>query len=51
MEHMKYDVDDEVYWNDPDEGFASGYYTITEIVNDEIVVLDHNTEVIIWEMS
>ena len=46
-----YNVGDEVYWNDPDNDFASGYYTVTEIVNDEIVVLDHNTEVFIWELS
>ena len=27
----KYNVNDEVYWNDPDEGKTSGYGTVTDI--------------------
>jgi len=32
---MKYEIGDEVYWNDPDEGICSGYGEVTE-VNGEI---------------
>jgi hypothetical protein len=27
----KYNINDEVYWNDPDEGITSGYGTVTDI--------------------
>ena len=32
---MKYNIGDEVFWNDPDEGICSGYGKVTE-VNGEI---------------
>ena len=48
---MKHNVGDIVYWNDPDRGLCSGYYKITSIVDRDIVVLDHGTEVFIWELS
>lgn len=48
---MKHNVGDIVYWNDPDEGLCSGYHKITSIVDRDIVVLDHGTEVFIWELS
>ena len=48
---MKHNVGDIVYWNDPDRGLYSGYHKITSIVNRDIVVLDHGTEVFIWELS
>ena len=27
----KYNINDEVYWNDPDEGATSGYGTVIDI--------------------
>ena len=27
----KYNLNDEVYWNDPDEGITSGYGTVIDI--------------------
>jgi len=56
----KYNVGDEVYWNDPDDGLCSGYYTVIEVVDRDILVIDTDptesrifpgTEVFIWELS
>jgi hypothetical protein len=41
----------EVYWNDPDEDQCSGYYKISKIINDEIVVLEDGKKVFVWELS
>ncbi len=41
----------EVYWNDPDEDKCSGFYKISKIINDEIVVLEDGKEVFVWELS
>ena len=48
---MKHNVGDRVYWNDPDAGLCSGYYTVTQIVDRDRLVLDYGTEVFIWELS
>ena len=37
---MGYNVGDEVYWNDPDNGLCSGYYKVIEVVDRDILVLD-----------
>ena len=39
-------VDDEVYWNDPDDGLCSGYATVVEI-NGDIFRLrtEHGSEI------
>jgi hypothetical protein len=47
----KYNVGDEVYWTDPDNGLCSGYYRVAKIVNCDILVLENGTEVFIWELS
>jgi hypothetical protein len=47
---VKYNVGDEVYWNDPDRGICSGWYTVTKIIDRDTLVLDYGTEVFIWEI-
>ena len=56
----EYNVGDEVYWNDPDNGLCSGYYKVIEVVDRDILVLDTDptesrifpgTEVFVWELS
>jgi hypothetical protein len=29
----KYNIGDEVYWNDPDNGSCSGFYEVVDILN------------------
>jgi len=48
---IKYNVGDEVYWNDPDNGLCSGYYRVAKIIDCDILVLENGTEVFIWELS
>ena len=36
--NKKFNVHDLVYWNDPDEGFSSGYYQIVEMYEDFCLV-------------
>lgn len=35
----KIKVGDEVYWNDPDNGYSSGIYTIQEIEHADMIKL------------
>jgi hypothetical protein len=53
---------DEVYWNDPDEGISSGYYTVKEVLSesgdiedDTIVIIKNDAgtwaEVFVHEIS
>lgn len=48
-------VGDRVYWTDPDDGLGSRWGTVTSasegILDDGIVVLDHDTEVLPEEIS
>jgi hypothetical protein len=48
-------VDAEVYWNDPDEGIASGYYIVTDIISDTVIRLKNSegsvVEVFLHELS
>jgi len=32
----------EVFWNDPDDGISSGYFTVTKIISDEIIQLEND---------
>jgi len=45
----------EVYWNDPDAGICSGYYTVYRFLNDDVVVLTNKqgslVEAFIHELS
>lgn len=48
-------VGSEVFWNDPDAGICSGWYTIEEVVNDEVLRLRNEAgsevEVYVQELS
>ena len=47
---MKYKVDDEVYWNDPDEGISSGVYRIVKVMSEEIyLIADEHSEHEVFE--
>lgn len=35
MKNNKFNVDDEVYWTDPDNGFSSGYYNVVDVIHDD----------------
>lgn len=50
---MKYNVGDEVYWNDPDNGNLSGYYFVKAIscYLPVVYVIGEGTEVFEWELS
>jgi len=50
FQKVKYNVGDKVYWNDPDRGICSGWYTVTKIIDRDTLVLDYGTEVFIWEI-
>jgi hypothetical protein len=50
----QFNIGDEVYWNDPEDGLCSAYYTIAELYNDDIVLLVNGyseTEAFIHELS
>ena len=36
---MKFNIGDEVYWNDPDNGISSGYYKVIKIISEEILYI------------
>lgn len=36
---LNLDIGDEVFWNDPDKGILSGYYKISEILSNDVVLL------------
>ena len=36
---MKYDIDDEVYWTDPQDDIMSGYYFIKKILTNKIYLI------------
>ena len=36
-------IGDEVYWNDPDEGFSSGYYRVHDIYSESKTAEDSDT--------
>lgn len=40
---MKYQINDEVYWTDPDEDISSGYYKVVDILSDEIYYISNGT--------
>ena len=40
-ELQQFDVGGQVYWEDPDAGLSSGYYTIKKISGDVILIADH----------
>ena len=33
---MKFNMGDEVYWNDPDDNISSGYYNIVNILGKDM---------------
>ena len=42
---VKYNVGDKVYWNDPDRGLCSGYFTVAQvgtIWDDNVLLLENN---------
>ena len=49
---MKYNVGDEVYWCDPDNGTRSGYYFIESIscYSPAVYVIGEGIEVFEWEL-
>lgn len=50
---MKFRIDDEVYWNDP-EGLTSAYYKIVKFIGEKIVLLKNEfseTEAFVSELS
>lgn len=52
MENKTFNINDEVYWVDP-EGITSAYYKIIKFINDEIVLLKNDfseTEAFIHEL-
>ena len=50
----KYNVDDEVFWTDPDEGISSGIYKVTIVHPDKVYTISNGSseaEVFEWELS
>jgi len=45
------DYNDEVYWNDPNDGELSGYYKVVEVkAGGMLVIRDDNwNEVMVWD--
>lgn len=39
---IKYNVGDEVYWNDPDRGLCSGYFTVAKVLDDDMLLLEND---------
>lgn len=49
-----FDIGDEVYWNDPDDGLSSGVYKIIRVTSENTVYISNDTseaEVYIHELS
>jgi len=41
MSKTKFNVGDEVYWNDPDDGISSGYYKVVKVLSEEIYYISN----------
>ena len=36
---VKYNVGDDVYWNDPDDDLCSGWYVVAEVIDNDVLWL------------
>ena len=41
---IKYYQGDKVYWNDPDDGICSGFYTIAQVLDVDILLLERDND-------
>ena len=51
---MKFNIDDEVYWTDPQDEILSGYYFVKKILSDKIYLIGNALsirEVFEYELS
>jgi hypothetical protein len=54
MSRKHFKKGDKVFWHDPDEDISSGEYKVTNVFNEEVILIDNGyseAEVPPWELT